>query len=121
MELEKNERHERVMRTATPEVIHVQVDIELAREREGADEPSIIACRHAVLTIQHQYTDGEKCLGYVVYDRLLNRIVDGVYAEMHAALDVAHGMNQEERRGVYGLFRAPNGVALNLQYPGKRK
>lgn len=52
--------------------LKAEIDVDITRESENA--PSIKECRHAVLQIVNS-----KSNGYVVYDRLLCRIVNGVY------------------------------------------
>jgi len=90
-----------------------EIDVYLTDEREA---PSIKECRHAVLCIKTKDTKGEDTDGYVVYDRLLNRIVNGVFAEdSESALYVAKLYNEGQGR----LDMAPNGYALGLIYPEK--
>ncbi len=81
------------------------IDVNLTRER---DAPSIKECRFAVLQVKNK---GE---GYVVYDRLLNRIVNGVfYGDVQSPLEVAQLYNQ----GLGNPDMSPNGLALGLIYP----
>lgn len=85
-----------------------EIDVHLTREREA---PSIKECRFAVLQI--------KSGGYVVYDRLLNRIVNGVFwgKEVESALEVAQLYNE----GQGNPDMSPNGLALGLIYPESGK
>lgn len=98
------------------EQIKAEIEVTLTHENvEGEPRPPSIAdCRHAVLTIKN--TGG---IGYVVYDRLLCRIVDGVYyGSPDAALEVAQHFNESESSP---WDMAPNGRALGLTYPKVRK
>jgi len=80
------------------------IDVYITRERKA---PSIKDCRHAVLQVNNG--------GYVVYDRLLNRIVNGVFWEkgVDSALEVARLYNE----GMGAIDMSPNGLALGLIYP----
>jgi hypothetical protein len=80
------------------------IDVHITREREA---PSIKECRFAALQI--------KSGGYVVYDRLLCRIVNGVFWSegVDSALEVAQLYNQ----GLGNPDMSPNGLALGLVYP----
>jgi|SRR5579862_916098 len=86
--------------------VKVELQLELPHERE----PSVSLCRFAAL---HLHNSGD---GYVVYDRVLSRIVDGVYygedAELRT-LRVAQALNE---RGS-PRWESCNGVALGLIYP----
>lgn len=89
---------------------HVKAEIEvyLTREREA---PSIEKCRYAVLPIKRQ---GKEYECYVVYDRLLNRIVNGVFfGDVESVLEVAQLYND----GDGNPDMSPNGLALGLIYP----
>ena len=85
-----------------------EIDVHITHEK-GA--PSIKECRHAVLQI--------KSGGYVVYDRLLCRIVNGVFwgKEVESALEVARLYNQ----GHGNPDMSPNGLALGLIYPSSQE
>ena len=89
------------------------IDLDITHEDMGA--PSMRFCRHAILTIQNKDVDGNDCTGYVVYDRWLCRIVNGVfYGDRDAAVGVAHSYN------IYPdspQDMSPNGAALGLIYP----
>jgi hypothetical protein len=80
------------------------IDVYITHERKA---PSIRECRYAVLQLNHG--------GYVVYDRLLCRIVNGVFwsKEVESALHVAQLYNE----GHGAVDMAPNGLALGLIYP----
>ncbi len=87
----------------------LKADIEVYIPPRGEHEPACQACRYAALQLGHR--------GYVVYDRLLSCIVDGVYHGPDAlqnALDVARMYNEDDS---LGARKAPNGVALGLVYP----
>jgi|SRR5712664_917817 len=89
------------------------IDVYITREREA---PSIRECRYAVLHIKNKKQNGEDGHGYVVYDRLLNRIVNGVfYGDVDSPLEVAQLYNQ----GLGNPDMSPNGLALGLIYPEK--
>jgi len=84
-----------------------EIDVHITREREA---PSIKECRYAVLPLQKQ-----KSCSYVVYDRLLNRIVNGVFfGDLEGVLEVAQLYND----GLGNPDMSPNGLALGLIYPG---
>lgn len=90
-----------------------EIDIDLAEE--DPDAPTIKQCRHAVLTLKSKDVHGKDATGYVVYDRLLSRIVNGVfYEDLVAALGVARRYNKEPESP---QDMAPNGLALGLIYP----
>jgi hypothetical protein len=74
----------------------------------GSNTPHIRECRFAVLSLAK---------GYVVYDRLLSRIVDGVYTDVNNALGVTELYN----KGIGHKDMSPNGDALGLRYPKVRK
>ncbi len=85
-----------------------EIDVYLTREREV---PSIKKCRYAVLPLKEQR--GGR---YVVYDRLLSRIVNGVFfGDLEGVLEVARLYNEGEGRA----DMSPNGLALDLIYPVK--
>lgn len=92
-----------------------EIDAYVTSEREA---PSIKECRHAVLCVKTKGTAGTDTNGYVVYDRLLNRIVNGVFWDKGAesALEVAQLYNAGQGR----LDMSPNGYALGLIYPEKQ-
>lgn len=90
-----------------------EIDIDLAEE--DGDAPSIRRCRHAVLTVKTKDAYDNDVIGYVVYDRLLSRIVNGVFGDdLVAALGVAKRYNEDPESPQY---MAPNGLALGLIYP----
>lgn len=90
-----------------------EIDIDLAEE--DGDSPSIKTCRHAILTINNKDAYGNDAIGYVVYDRLLSRIVNGVfYDDLNGALRVA-GLYNKDPESPQDM--APNGLALGLIYP----
>lgn len=73
--------------------------------------PTVENCRYAVLPLSDQ--------GYVVYDRLNGRIVDGVYLES-TGLAMALGVAQAYNKGFDpGENMTPTGEALALIYPGR--
>lgn len=88
------------------------IDVEVTDEHEAA--PPLLTCRHAVLTIQSKDVNGNPCTGYVVYDRWLNRIVNGVYSHRNDALGSAYVYNTSDRSP---QDMNPNGYALGLIYP----
>ena len=91
--------------------LKAEIDVYITHEREA---PSIKECRHAVLCIKTKTQKGKETDGYVVYDRLLNRIVNGVFFEdSESALYVAQLYNQGQGRE----DMSPNGLALGLIYP----
>lgn len=87
--------------------VRAEIQVEVPHEGEA---PSLADCRYAALRLHN------KGNGYVVYDRLLSRIVDGVYYGDNAlanALGVAEWLSE----GGKGRGSAPNGEALGLVYP----
>jgi hypothetical protein len=84
------------------------IDVCITCEREA---PSIKECRFAVLQLKNE---GE---GYVVYDRLLCRIINGVFSYLGDALHVAQKYNEDPNSP---QDMAPNGLALGLIYPEMR-
>jgi hypothetical protein len=80
--------------------------------QEDAPAPSMSECRHAVLAIHNVTMEGGP--GYVVYDRLLSRLVNGVFYTLEDALRVAQYYNKDEGAP---QDMAPNGDALGLVYP----
>lgn len=89
--------------------LRATIDVCITREREA---PSIKECRFAVLQLKNE---GE---GYVVYDRLLCRIVNGVFRDLPGALGVAELYNKDPNSP---QDMAPNGLALGLIYPESEK
>src|SRR2546421_11580420 len=93
--------------------LKAEIDIYITHESEA---PSIKECRFAVLHIKNKKRNGEDGHGYVVYDRLLCRIVNGVfYGDVGSPLEVAQLYNQ----GLGNPDMSPNGLALGLIYPEK--
>src|SRR5690348_2657546 len=89
--------------------LKAEIDVYPTRERQA---PSIKECRYAVLPLPKQ-KDTES---YVVYDRLLNRIVNGVFfGDVESVLSVARLYN----KGQGNPNMSPNGLALGLIYPEK--
>jgi len=88
--------------------LKAEIDVHITHEREA---PSIKECRYAVLQIKNG--------GYVVYDRLLCRIVNGVFwgKEVDSPLEVARLYND----GHGNPDMSPNGLALGLIYPGSQE
>ena len=82
--------------------LKAEINVYFTNERE---DPPISKCRYAAL--------GIKSGGYVVYDRLLNRIVNGVLLYSSDALHVAQSYN--DGKGAEDM--SPNGFALGLIYP----
>ena len=88
--------------------LKVNMNVYLTRERNA---PSIQECRFAVLPLKEQRSES-----YVVYDRLLNRIVNGVFfGDLEGVLEVAQLYNE----GLGNPDMSPNGLALGLIYPGE--
>ncbi len=87
--------------------LRAEVDVYFTREREA---PPIDECRYAVLPLPKQ----KEIESYVVYDRLLNRIVNGVFFEdLKGVLEVVQLYN----KGEGAADMSPNGCALGLIYP----
>lgn len=98
----------------------IQTVLEITMTREYEPSPSLAECRYGVLGIHDSKTTGEP--GYVVYDRLLSRIVDGVYYNQDSALDVARLYNEHSKpdgscASTGTGDRSPNSIALGLIYP----
>lgn len=92
--------------------IRAEIDIEITHEDE--DDPTFAECRWAVLEIRGTSTFNHHA--YVIYDRLLSRIVDGVYySPLIDVLAIVEDWNREPQ--YFGDHRAPNGAALGLHYP----
>jgi hypothetical protein len=92
--------------------LRATIDVEITQER---DAPSIKACRHAVLTIVTRDNKGDEIHAHVIYDRLLCRIINGVFDEdLVGTLRVAHLYNIDPNSG---QDMNPNGLALGLHYP----
>ena len=90
---------------------HLKAEIDVYITRED-NAPSIKECRHAVLQIKN------KGNGYVVYDRLLCRIVNGVYyGSREQALECAQSYNEYADSP---QDMSPNVLALGLFYPTVR-
>lgn len=88
--------------------LRADIDIHLTRRFE--EEPHLKECRYAALHLSN------KGNGWVVYDRLLCRIVNGVFYGRHAlenTLEVAQLYND----GHGSADMSPNGEALGLRYP----
>lgn len=97
-----------------------EIDVCLGEENKG--DPSIRECRHAVLPIDN---------GYVIYDRLLNRIVNGTFYRYREGEVNPYGEAGDELEHLLELAQdyninprapqdmAPNGRALGLKYPVK--
>lgn len=91
-------------------LIHVEHWIALPNDTQ----PGFSECRFAVLTI----FCSSKEKGYVVYDRLFSRIIDGVYyGSPDPALGVAAWFNEDPDAAIES--RPPNNIALGLIYPDK--
>ena len=89
-----------------------EIDVDITHEREA---PSIDRCRHAILHIKNKKQDGTDGHGYVIYDRLLCRIVNGVYyTSLEDVLECAQMYNDDPDSP---QDMAPNGWALGLIYP----
>jgi|SRR6266568_4239779 len=86
----------------------LKAEIDVYITHESASNPSIKDCRHAVLPLKNEG------LGYVVYDRLLCRIVNGVYYNLEMALGAAQSYNEYPDSP---QDMSPNGDALGLRYP----
>lgn len=79
--------------------------VECALPPEETGTPTL---RYAVLPLERG-----KQARYVIYDRRLSRIVDGVYLVRSMALDAAASYNHAGCPG----DRAPNAAALGLLWP----
>lgn len=91
----------------------MKAEIDVCFTHEYGDVPSIEECRFAVLQIKN------KGNGYVTYDRLLNRIVNGVfYDSLEGALASAEHYNEDPDAP---QDMSPNGAALGLKYPKLKK
>ncbi len=91
----------------------VKVSYEMNLATPEYDAPRVTKCRHAVLTI---LAHGEPA--YVVYDRLLNRIIDGVYhTSVEDTLEVVATFNDPDYEWLRNDATAPNGDAMGLAYP----
>ena len=96
----------RVPTISREQMIHVERDMVLAEA--DAKGPSVMKCRYAVLPLAND--------GWVVYDRLLSRIVDGVYyINPEGALGVARWFNESAEAAQDS--QPPNGDAMGLIYP----
>jgi hypothetical protein len=82
------------------------VALRLTRPREAPGTPP---GRFAVLPVRHP----RGYAIYAIYDRVLSRVVDGMYAEAAMALEVAR---HYERQGQCPGDRAPNAAALGLLF-----
>lgn len=76
------------------------------------DAPRLDTCRFAVLPIPR--SSGDK--NYAIYDRLLSRVVDGMYALEGDALHIAAKMNVPGHKRSYTVD-PPSEGALGLLYP----
>lgn len=97
--------------------LKAEIDIYLTHENvaDEREPPSIHECRHAVLTIQNTKANGEDNTGYVIYDQLLGRIVNGVYyMPLEQVLECAEHYNKDPDAPQDMI---PNGLALGLKYP----
>jgi hypothetical protein len=65
--------------------------------------------RFGVLTIVGR----EETPGYVIFDRVTGRIVNGVYFDKYAALEIARTYSPEHGRE----FMTPSSEALALSFP----
>lgn len=92
----------------------MRAEIDVYMTKEVASAPSIRSCRHAALTIQNVNSHDEVSIAYVVYDRLLCRIVSGIYRRSEDALLSAKLYNEQPESP---QEMAPNGYALGLTYP----
>ncbi len=91
--------------------LRAEIQQEVAGKWKG--EPSIADCRYAAMRLHN------KGNGYVVFDRLLCMIVDGVYygdESLTNALGVAQWLNE----GGHGSHAPCGGEALGLIYPSKK-
>jgi hypothetical protein len=89
--------------------LRAEIDVYLTRKHES--EPQIKDCRFAALPVR------DKTVGWAIYDRLLCRIVNGVFARLEDALGVAQLYND----GYGAPDMSPNGAALGLRYPKPSK
>src|SRR5579859_5736060 len=97
--------------------LKAEIDVYVTPEDKGT--PSMKECRHAVLRIKNFTTSGKDSTGYVIYDRLLCRIVNDVYyMSLEEVLECAQQYN-EDPGAPQNMPR--NGAALGLIYPVARK
>ncbi len=93
---------------------HLEALIDVVVTHSEAQSPSLSACRYAVLPLADQPNTTPERPPTVIYDRLLNRIVDGVYyMPLDEVLEIARAYHVSGWQDV----RAPNGDALGLLYP----
>lgn len=81
-------------------------------ELEASEAPPINQCRHAVLPILK---------GYVIYDRLLCRIVNGVYSSLGDVMGALGTALLYNERDDCPQDMNPTGRALGLIYPTKEE
>lgn len=93
--------------------LKAEIDVYQTKEQDGEDNtPPISECRHAILPLNN------KGKGYATYDRLLCRIVNGVfYDSLEGALQSAQNYNEWDESPQDMI---PNGKALGLKYPAKK-
>lgn len=97
----------------------LKAEIDIYMSPEDKEAPPIAECRHAVLEIKNTNAEGDDNTGYVIYDRLLGRIVNGVYfMPLEMVLECAQHYNEDPYTP---QDMAPNGIALGLHYPNVSK
>ena len=113
---------EKLTVTRWERVIHAEIDVNVTEPEHNA--PSILACRFAVLPLYKAPNDPDMHdwqQPAVIYDRLLNRIVDGAYfTTVEDVLHIAAAFNKHPERAYPDdprMMRSPNGDALGLAYP----
>lgn len=116
------EMAEKLTTTKWEHVLRAEIDVNMTDPERNA--PSLRACRFAVLPL-YKAPDAEMMdwqQPAVIYDRLLNRIVDGAYfTTIDDVLHIAEAFNKHWERAYPDdprMMRAPNGDALGLVYPG---
>jgi hypothetical protein len=93
-------------------LLKAEIDVDVTHIDKDEDAPSIAECRHAVLQIKN----GSKRNAYVIYDRLLCRIVNGVYyMPLQEVLECAQAYNDYPEYSPENM--APYGSGLGLKYP----
>lgn len=97
-------------------------EVDVVMTTPEKDAPTKHECRFAVLVLGKPQTEPGRP-AHVIYDRVLNRIVDGVYyGPPQDTLHVAQFFNEHPDRAYPDnpfMMRAPNGDALGLLYPGR--
>jgi hypothetical protein len=90
--------------------LRAEIQVEVHQYR---NDPPLHECRFAALQLH------TKDKGYVVYDRLLSRIVDGVYSGDEEGLRSALAVAQLFNEGHLGRKDSCGGSGLGLIYPSR--